>query len=73
HQPHERAAFLNRACAGDVHLRAEIESLIAAHEQAGGFLDAPAYVVAATLLADDPKGLTVLTNNAYQNLSTKLT
>ncbi|MCA1626390.1 MAG: protein kinase [Acidobacteria bacterium] len=52
-QPRERAAFLNQACAGDAQLRAELESLIAAHEQSGEFLDAPAYAVAATLLVGD--------------------
>lgn len=39
----QRAAFLARACAGDAPLRAEVESLLAAHDQAEGFLDdAPA-------------------------------
>jgi serine/threonine protein kinase/Tol biopolymer transport system component len=40
--PGERAAFLHGACAGDEALRREVESLIAADEQAGGFIAAPA-------------------------------
>ncbi len=40
--PAERAALLTDACAGDAALRAELESLIAAHEEAGAFLDTPA-------------------------------
>ncbi len=37
--PASRAEFLAQACGGDVELRAEIESLIAAHERPGSFLD----------------------------------
>jgi len=38
----ERAAYLASACAGDPALLAEVESLIAAHQQTGSFLDTPA-------------------------------
>jgi tetratricopeptide (TPR) repeat protein/predicted Ser/Thr protein kinase len=38
--PAERAAFLDIACGPNPGLRAEIESLLAAHERAGNFLDA---------------------------------
>ena len=38
----ERAAYLDRACAGQPELRASVESLLRAHEAAGGFLDEPA-------------------------------
>ena len=37
----ERAAFLDEACGADAELRREVESLAAAHEDAGGFLEAP--------------------------------
>ncbi|MFN0124938.1 MAG: hypothetical protein ACKV2V_30915, partial [Blastocatellia bacterium] len=39
---HERAAFLAEACAEDETLRCEVESLLAAYQQAGGFLAASA-------------------------------
>ena len=39
--PDERAAFLEQACAGDVELRREVESLIAADAQAGDFIVTP--------------------------------
>jgi non-specific serine/threonine protein kinase/serine/threonine-protein kinase len=39
---HERAALLDRASAGDAELRAEVDSLLRAHELAGNFLEAPA-------------------------------
>ena len=36
--PEARTAFLDRACGSDAALRQEVESLLAAHEQAGDFL-----------------------------------
>jgi serine/threonine protein kinase len=39
--PADRAAFLDVACAGDASLRAELESLLASHETAGTFMEAP--------------------------------
>ena len=41
-EPDRRAVFLDEACLGDPTLRAEVDSLIAAHEHAGCFLEAPA-------------------------------
>lgn len=38
----ERSQYLQKACAGDPELRAEVESLLAMHEGAGGFLANPA-------------------------------
>jgi eukaryotic-like serine/threonine-protein kinase len=52
----ERAAFLDEACAGDGELRHEVESLLAADEQAQeseGFLSQTALQVAAQALAGD--------------------
>jgi serine/threonine-protein kinase len=47
----ERAAFLEMACADDEALRREVESLLAAYEQAGSFLETPPDQVAAEMLA----------------------
>ncbi len=47
-----RGPFLDAACAGDTALRAEIDALVAADEEAGGFLDDSAADFAATLLED---------------------
>jgi serine/threonine protein kinase len=38
----EQSAFLDETCAGDPQLRREVESLLASHEEAGGFLESPA-------------------------------
>jgi hypothetical protein len=41
----ERRAYVDRACAGEEQLRQEVESLLAAHQQAGEFLEEPPTVV----------------------------
>ncbi len=44
--PEQRQAFLDRVCAGNAGLRARVESLLAAHQQAGKFFgDTPAFGV----------------------------
>ncbi len=48
----EREAYLAGACEGDPSLRTEIESLIAAHEEPGSFLGAPAFDLAAESAVD---------------------
>ncbi len=40
--PADRATFLGEACAGDGELRAEVESLLAADDQAASFIESPA-------------------------------
>jgi eukaryotic-like serine/threonine-protein kinase len=40
--PEERAAFLTQACAGKDALRAQVDSLLEAHQRAGTFLEDPA-------------------------------
>lgn len=53
--PFERAAFLDEACRSDAVLRSEVESLIA-HDQAGSFMDDPAFEDATRLLTQDRTG-----------------
>jgi hypothetical protein len=48
--PQERVDFLERASAGDTELRAEVESLLAAHQDADGFLSSPVWEAAPTLI-----------------------
>jgi serine/threonine protein kinase len=47
-RPAERAAYLDKACAGDAALRQRVEALLQAHEQVGGFLEPDLTVKAAT-------------------------
>src|SRR5438105_4660969 len=53
--PQERMAFLDQACAADAQLRREVESLLAAHDCAAGFLKSPplAFALEAYTLAPD--------------------
>src|SRR2546428_958384 len=53
--PEERGVFLREACAGDLELRAEIDSLLSAHEEAGDFIEDSASDVAASLLEKNPQ------------------
>ncbi len=55
--PGERDEFLAQACSGNDLLRQDVESLIAAHEKEGSFIDSPAYQVAAGLFLDDDEEL----------------
>src|SRR5262245_8331280 len=48
----EREAYLAGACEGDPSLRTEVESLLAAHEEPGSFLDTPAFNLAEGSAAD---------------------
>jgi serine/threonine protein kinase len=50
-QPSERASFLAGASAGDDDLRREVESLLAAHDRADKFIEAPAMEVLAKAAA----------------------
>jgi eukaryotic-like serine/threonine-protein kinase len=50
HEPEQRKAYLDAACDGDAGLRAEVESLLASHEQARDFIEAPAVAFVSDLL-----------------------
>src|SRR5262245_3048137 len=66
----EREAFFAEACAGDDELRREVESLLAVHERAEGFMSASALEIASRLIAED-QGQTMpgQTISHYQVLS----
>src|SRR5437870_13895666 len=50
--PDDRAAFVAQTCGGDDELRRELESMIRHHDQADGFIDSPAYEIAAESILD---------------------
>jgi eukaryotic-like serine/threonine-protein kinase len=50
--PADRARLLHDATAGDPDLLREVESLLAAHDRSGAFLEEPAWGVAADLILD---------------------
>ena len=55
--PHERAAFLIDACAGDDALRHAVDVLLTRQPQAENFLEAPAWQSVAAALAEPPTPL----------------
>ena len=59
HVPAQRSVFLAQACADDEPLRNEVESLLASHEQAESFIEAPATDIAAGLLTCERAGQSV--------------
>lgn len=67
--PQERAAFINDACAGDISLRSEVEALIASHEQAGSFIESPAFELMADSLSVKTDSLAGQSLGHYQVIS----
>ncbi len=51
--PPERATYLDGECGGDAGLRAEVESLLASHQQAGAFLETPAALASGLVPASE--------------------
>ena len=54
--PSARGVFLNEVCAGDPELRVEVESLLKAAGQGGGFMERPAMELEAQTLSREPGG-----------------
>ncbi len=57
HGPGIRKAFLDKVCGNDAELRAEVESLIASHEEEPGFIELPALHTAGVPLVADAESL----------------
>src|ERR1043166_8165588 len=55
--PSDRSKFLDDACDVDKSLRRDVDSLLAAHEKTGEFIDAPAYQAAAEMIVNEKSGL----------------
>ena len=67
----QRSEFLERRCAGDKHLRAEIESLLAFEKDAHSFMEAPALQVAAEALAREDSPAQAPEKGSHQTLEGK--
>ena len=65
----EREGFLEEACAGDQQLRREVESLLAAHGQAGSALSSPPLAVTTHKPLDSLQSLIGQSIGHYQILS----
>ena len=64
-EPPRRPAFLDRACGGDLALRAELRSLLAACELGAHMLETPAAITYAPLLAEEPEPMPTLLGGRY--------
>src|SRR5262245_10920260 len=53
HPQQERMTFLADACAGDAELQHEVEQLIALHDEAASFIEAPAVEAVLQSLQED--------------------
>ena len=53
----ERAALLEQRCQGDEVLRGTVELLLRSHDEAGGFIESPAFETVPELLLDDAGAL----------------
>jgi predicted ATPase len=51
--PDRRRALVRELCADDERLEREVQSLLAAHDAASGFIETPAIQIAAAMLAED--------------------
>src|SRR5829696_2001232 len=56
-QAAEQAAYLERTCGGDERLRSEVEALLAADADSGGFLELPAAEYLTSIVGDGRKDL----------------
>jgi len=52
YEPGQRSSFLSQACDHDTALQKEVESLLAAHDKDGSFIDSPAYKAASELMLE---------------------
>ena len=53
YEPGKRSSFLSQACDNDAALQKEVESLLAAHDKDGSFIDSPAYKAASELMLEN--------------------
>jgi eukaryotic-like serine/threonine-protein kinase len=55
--PSARATFLSACCNGDLLLKESVENLLAAHEKSDGFIEKPAFSLAAELIHAEPSSV----------------
>ena len=64
-EPARRPAFLDRACGGDLALRAELKALLAACDLGANMLETPAAITYAPLLAEEEEPMPTLLGGRY--------
>jgi eukaryotic-like serine/threonine-protein kinase len=65
-EPARRSAYLDRVCDGDLALRSELKSLLAACDLGANILETPAAITYAPLLAEESPSIPTLLGGRYQ-------
>src|SRR5262245_49171083 len=68
-EPIKRQGFLAQACAGDEELRREVRALLAAHDQAGHFMEKPVLDVTSRAMEQESETLVGRRLGPYEILS----
>ena len=55
--PADRAAFLATECDGDADVRSQVEELLSAHDDAGTFLNSPAWERSSVVVSEESEDL----------------
>jgi serine/threonine protein kinase/tetratricopeptide (TPR) repeat protein len=67
--PVERRRYIVEACTGDDTLREQVEQLVAQHDRAGDFIEAPAIAGANFARTTDPDATTLTTTDSFDDPS----
>jgi serine/threonine protein kinase/tetratricopeptide (TPR) repeat protein len=67
--PRERRQYIVEACTGDDTLREQVEHLVAQHDRAGDFIEAPAIAVANFQHTSGPDATTLSTTDSFDDPS----
>src|SRR5437762_1640676 len=71
-EPDQLNAFLDETCAGDEVLRSKVEALLASHQRAGGFIEAPVAGIATRIIENGQPDLLVGRTIGHYKLSKRI-
>src|SRR6266568_3910269 len=71
-EPDQLSAFLDKTCAGDELLRREVETLLAAHQQAESFIETPVAALAARIVKNGQADLLIGQTIGHYKISKRI-
>src|SRR6478752_2562603 len=71
-EPEQTSAFLDTACEGDQLLRRKVETLLASHQQAGGFIETSAVGIATRIIENGQADLLVDRTIGHYKISKRI-
>src|SRR5437762_6965233 len=71
-EPDQINAFLDETCAGDEVLRSKVEALLASHQRAGGFIEAPVAGIATRIIENGQADLLVGRTIGHYKISKRI-